>query len=144
MTPKDEAAYRIRIAETRVAEADRLLETALWAGATLLARAAIENAAKGVLACFQAVPRTHEPADVLDASLRDAAFPAELAPRAHALVPTLRGYGMKRHLELAYGDEQNLRTPDELVGEGDALRAVADARTLRSLAGDVRRTVLGA
>lgn len=143
MTPKDEAAYRIRIAETRVAEADHLIEKALWAGAALLARAAVENSAKGVLACFQSVPRTHEPADVLDAALRDAAFPPDLAARARALVPALRAYGMKRHIELAYGDENNLRPPDDLVGEGDARRAVADARTLLSLALDVRRTALG-
>lgn len=136
MTPKDEAGYRIALAEMRLRSAEGSLSAGRWADAALFARAAIENAAK-------AVPRTHEPAEVLRTALGLAAFPATANARARSLLPALDRYGLARHLELSYGDEQNFVSPEALVSESDARTAVADCRATVQLAVDVRALALG-
>ena len=143
MTPKDEAGYRIALAEMRLRSAEGSLHAGRWADAALFARAAIENAAKAVLACFQTVPRTHEPAEVLRTALGLPAFPAAADARARSLLPALDRYGLARHLELSYGDERNFVSPEALVSENDGRLAVADARATVQLAIDVRTLVLG-
>lgn len=142
MTPGDEAGYRIALAEMRLRSADESLKAERWADAALFARAAVENGAKAVLAIFQAVPRTHEPAEVLRTALDLPGFPASAEGRARSLLPTLDRHGLARHLELSYGDEQNFVSPEALVSEQDARQAVADARATLELAIDVRTLVL--
>jgi len=90
VTPKDEAGYRIALAELRLRSAEESLRGGRWADAALFARAAVENAAKAVLASFQTVPRTHEPTEVLRAALALPAFPRAVEPRARALLPSLQ------------------------------------------------------
>ena len=143
MTPKDEAGYRIALAEMRLRSAEESLRGRRWADAALFARAAVENAAKAVLACFQSVPRSHEPAEVLRAALALPAFPQAADRLARSLLPSLARYGLARHLELSYGDEKNFVSPEGLVGEPEARLACADAMTTLQLATDVRRLVLG-
>lgn len=58
-----------------------------------------------------------------------------MIPRDEAAYP--------RHIQLAYGDEQNFLLPDSLVGEADARRAVDDAREATRFAADVRAATLG-
>jgi HEPN domain-containing protein len=137
MSPGNEAGYRVRLAESRLRSAEDSAVAKRWADAALFARAAIENGAKAVLACFRTVPRTHEPSDIVRAALEDQAFPACLRDRAESLLPALGAYGLARHLQLTYGDEQNLRLPEELVGEGDARQSITDARAMVELAREV-------
>jgi HEPN domain-containing protein len=143
VTPKDEAGYRVTLAEMRLRSAEESLRTGRWADAAFFARAAVENAAKAILACFQTVPRTHEPVEVLRTALGLPAFPPAAGARARALLPSLERYGLARHLELSYGDERNFVSPEALVSEPDARLAVADAGAVLRLATDVRRAVLG-
>jgi HEPN domain-containing protein len=143
VTPKDEAGYRIALAELRLRSAEASLDAGRWADAALFARGSVENAAKAVLACFHTVPRTHEPAEVLRTALGLPAFPPAVDARARSLLPSLGRYGLARHLELSYGDERNFVSPEALVSEADARLAVADARATLQLATDVRQMVLG-
>lgn len=143
MTPKDEAGYRIVLAGMRLRSAEASLRGGRWADAALFARAAVENAAKAVLACFQSVPRTHEPTEVLRTALSLPAFPQAVEPQARSLLPSLQRYGLARHLELSYGDERNFVSPEAMVNEQDSRTAVADAHAILQLATDVRRLVLG-
>ena len=141
MTPRDEASYRIGLARTHLRAAEQLLYASIWPQCALLARAALENAAKAILACFKAVPRTHEPADILRSALSERRFPAALIVRGRDLLPILSQYGMSRHVQLAYGDEQNLLLPDALIQEEDARQAIADARAIVVFSADVQEAL---
>jgi HEPN domain-containing protein len=78
-----------------------------WRDSALFSRATVEHAAKAILACFAAVPRSHEPARLLELSLAQPSFPVQLRPEADALLPRLSSFGLQEHILLSYGDEEH-------------------------------------
>lgn len=144
MTPREGASYRLRLADLSLGSAQDSLSRARWRDAALFARAAVEHATKAILACFAAVPRTHEPREALDAALGDPRFPAALRDRAEALVPRLAAYGTKAHLELSYGDEQRGIDPWAIVTEERGRRDLAVADETVVLARDCIATLFEA
>jgi HEPN domain-containing protein len=143
MTGQDESAFRLRSAQKLLEKADEEASRASWREAALFARAAVENAAKAVLACFTTVPKTHEPALVLEEAVRLPGFPAALVPEAQSLLPIWRRYGMSQHVLLSYGDEQNLLDPWSLATPGLAREALAAAQTAVGFAARCRAAVFG-
>jgi HEPN domain-containing protein len=107
-----------------------------WRDSALFSRAAVEHAAKAMVACFAAVPRTHEPARLVQLALSAQAFPASLRATTEALLPDLSGFGLQDHILLSYGDEERGLDPWSLVDQGrskshldaaEAMLALADA-----------------
>jgi hypothetical protein len=142
MTAVDDAAYRLRLAEDLLARARRVAAVDAPSGA-MLARAAIENAAKAVLACFTSVARSHEPEKLLAEALAHEEFPAALGARARALVPHLASYGAQTHAQTAYGDEVKHRLPSEIIGDPEARAALRVADDAVALARDGHGAVFG-
>ena len=136
MTPRDSSRYRLELAESSLRVARDNLDRGQWREAALFARAAVENAAKAVQACFTSVHRTHDPDQPLAEALRSPQFPAGLRARAEALLPLLSDFGMKEHIALSYGDEEKGITPWELATEEKARGHVAVAEQATALAHD--------
>lgn len=134
MTARDDSAFRLHMAATLTRKAREALDRGDWREAAMFARGAVEAAAKSVLACLVNVPRSHEPADLLDGALQQPGFPEALAEEARQLVDLWRGYGMEQHILLSYGDERNRIDPWSLVTEKHARMAVSDAEAAAGFA----------
>ena len=93
MTPRESARYRLELADRALKVARESLDRSEWREAALFARAAVEHAAKAVMACFAAVSRTHDPQAALGPALANPAFPAALRDRAEELSPRLATLG---------------------------------------------------
>jgi hypothetical protein len=143
MTAKDEGTYRLQLAGQLLREA-QAQPAEMTHPQALLARGAIENAAKAILACFASVPRTHEPAQLLLEALQDPRFPQHFRSTAEALVPILRSYGMKEHVLLSYGDEEHRIDPASLVTVEHARASLDVAGRMVSLATQVLAQVFPA
>ncbi len=134
MSPDTSAAFRLNLAQRSLESARDNFTRGNWRDSALFSRAAIEHAAKAVLACFTAVPRTHEPARVLELALEAAGFPESCRDGAVALLPRLGGYGMREHILLSYGDEEHGIDPWSIVNARRATSHLADANEIVLLA----------
>jgi HEPN domain-containing protein len=114
-----------------------------WRDSALFSRASVEHAAKAILACFAAVPRTHEPARLLRAALEAEGFPAELRARAGDLLAELEGFGMQEHILLSYGDEEHGIDPWSMVDEVRATGHLRIAHATTALARECVGATLG-
>jgi len=144
MTGRDDSSFRLRTATMLLAKAREEASRASWREAALFARGAVENAAKAVLACLASVPKSHDPAPLLEEALRLPGFPAALAGEAQTLLPVWRRYGMAQHILLSYGDEQNLIDPWSLVTPELAGEAVSAAESAVEFAARCRTAIFGA
>jgi HEPN domain-containing protein len=114
-----------------------------WREAAVFARAAIENAAKAVVACFTSVPRSHEPGELLEHAAGLPQFPWAMRNEARALAVAWRAHGMSEHILLSYGDERNHIDPWELVTPESARATVSHARDAADFAARCAQAVLG-
>jgi len=140
MTAEQDARFRLDLANKLLVRAQDELARNNWREAAFFARGAIENAAKAIVACFGAIPRSHEPSALLTSVVDDPRFPTQLVATAQALSPRLLGYGMAEHLILSYGDERNHIDPWTLVTAQHADESVATATEILEFA----RTTVGA
>jgi HEPN domain-containing protein len=134
VTANDAARYRLELVERSLASARENVERGNWRDAALFARAAVEHAAKAVHACFAAVPRSHDPDEVLAAALGDARFPPSLRPIAQVLSEQARDMGRKEHILLSYGDEQKFVSPWTIATEERARHHLQLAEAMADLA----------
>ncbi len=138
MSPAVGAPYRLELARRSLESARDNHARGNWRDSALFARAAVEHASKAMLACFTAVPRTHEPARVLELALAAPAFPLELRSEAEAHRPALAGFGLSEHILLSYGDEEHGIDPWSLV---DAARAGSRLEVAEGMFGLAARCV---
>ena len=143
MTGRDDSAFRLGMAERLLAKAREAQARADWREASLFARGAVEAAAKAILSCFSAVPRSHEPGSLLERALGCDAFPAPMRSEASGLSEAWDAYGMEEHVLLSYGDEANRIDPWSLVTPARAGEAVAEAGRAVDFATRVRGAVFG-
>src|SRR6185436_9966516 len=87
LTPAVGASYRLALGSRSLQSARDNFSRENWRDSALFSRAAVEHAAKAILACFAAVPRSHEPARLLELALSAQQFPEQLRVSAEALVP---------------------------------------------------------
>jgi HEPN domain-containing protein len=136
LTPFVGAPYRLALARRSLESARDNFARGNWRDSALFSRAAVEHAAKAIVACFAAVPRTHEPARLVQLALASQAFPARLRASTEALLPGLSGFGLQDHILLSYGDEEHGVDPWSLVDRerseshlsaAEAMLALADA-----------------
>ena len=115
MTPAVGAPFRLALAQRSRESARDNFARGNWRDSALFSRATVEHAAKAILACFAAVPRTHEPARLLELALLATQFPSALRAAAEGLVPRLSDFGLQEHILLSYGDEEHGIDPWSLV-----------------------------
>ena len=142
MTAPEESAFRLRLAEDLLERARRIGDGDT-ATAVLLARGAIENAAKAALGCLATVARSHEPADLFRAALAEHDFPDSLRAEALALLPRLVPYGAQAHAQTSYGDEAKHLLPSEMFDPAQVASAREIAQTTLDLTKRLRRAVFG-
>lgn len=134
LTPAVGAPYRLGLARRSLESARDNFGRSNWRDSALFSRAAVEHAAKAIVACFTAVPRTHEPARLVQLALSAQAFPAPLRASAEALLPGLSGFGLQDHILLSYGDEEHGVDPWSLVDQGRGKSHLDAAEAMLALA----------
>ncbi len=134
MSPDSSATFRLKLAQRSLQSAQDNFSRGNWRDSALFSRAAIEHAAKTMLACFSAVPRSHEPMRIAELALEAEGFPAALRERTQAFLSRLAGYGMQEHILLSYGDEEHGIDPWAIVNANRAGSHLADAEQLVRLA----------
>ena len=129
-----DVAYRLRLADGFLGEAEEDLRLRRWRSAVDNAQLSVENSVKAVIARHRPMPRSHDlvgPLDELRGSRR-------LDPAEDEAMSVLRAcateLGYEQHVRSDYGEEASFRTPWELFGEDDAERAVETARRARLIA----------
>jgi HEPN domain-containing protein len=136
MTPAVGAPYRLALAQRSGESARDNFARDNWRDSALFSRATVEHAAKAILACFAAVPRTHEPARLLELALGAQHFPSDLRPVAQGLVVRLADFGLQEHILLSYGDEEHGIDPWSIVDRSRAESHLDAAEQMLTLASE--------
>ena len=132
MIGRQEAEYRLRLAQGFLAEALQDVDLKRWRSAVDNAQLAVENAGKAALALLGPVGRTHNPAVPLRQALQDGLFASP--HRIERLINLVETLGPDIHIQTDYGDELGDRTPWELFDESDARQALSMAEEAVNLA----------
>lgn len=134
MDSKEEALYRLRLAEGYVREAEEFYRLSRWRASVSSSQLAVENSAKAFLSLAGPVPKSHD----LSGLLLDAIEGLQLDKKAIRAVERLsecaRLLGLKEHILIDYGDELAFKTPWEIYDEGRAKRALELAREAYEIA----------
>lgn len=140
MVGRQDAEYRLRVADGFLAESRQDVSLGRWRSAVDNAQLAVENSAKAVLALVGPVGRTHNPAVQLRGALNEGLFAASERGQVQRLAEHAETLGFDVHVQTDYGDEMDGRTPWELFDDADASQALGIAEAAVELA----RTVIGA
>lgn len=132
-----EASYRMSLAEGYLRRAERFFKENAWLDCVRDAQAAVENAAKAIIANFAPVQRSHEPARQLEALLENGAFPEHLRPLVESGLAVFGAMGHREHIAVTYGDEETFTLPWELFDREDAKKALEVARKAVEIAREV-------
>jgi len=133
MQPREDADYRIVLAEEALVLARRDFGLQSWPTCLDFSQQTVENAAKAVLAVFGPHPPTHGPGDLLRQRVRRSLFPQGAVADVLRLASLSDAYGPDVHMRVRYGDEMNRIPPSLLFSEGsgrDALAAAEEALRL--------------
>ena len=128
MDSKEEARYRLRLAQGYLQEAEQLLGASQWRASVSSAQLAVENSAKAVLALVGPLPKSHDLSRMLLDAGEDLGLDDDHLRKLHRLAECARLLGFREHVMTDYGDELAYRTPWEIYDEGRARRALALAR----------------
>jgi len=128
MDSKDEARYRLRLAQGYLQEAEQLLGASQWRASASSAQLAVENSAKAVLALVGPLPKSHDLSRMLLDAGEDLGLDDDHLRKLHRLAECARLLGFREHVMTDYGDELAYRTPWEIYDEGRARRAFALAQ----------------
>ena len=137
MQTTEEIAYRLRLAEGFLAEAQQDMSLGRWRSCVDNSQLSVENAAKAALATLGPVGRTHDPAGLLRQGLADGRFSDAAMPAVADLAKQAELLGHDVHMETDYGSEHGWRTPWELFDEDDARQSLAIAESAVVLAQQV-------
>ena len=127
MNGPEHAAYRMRLAEGFLAEANQDTAIKRWRSATDNSQLAVENAAKAVLALCGVFGRTHQPAPHLRQAILNGNSGAIDSVQIERMAQLTELLGFDIHVQTDYGDETGKRTPWGIFGQPDAEEAVAIA-----------------
>ena len=134
MDSREEARYRLRLAEGYVREAEELLAASQWRACVSSAQLAVENSAKAVLALVGPLAKSHDLSSMLLDAAEDLGLGEEALRALERLAECARLLGFREHIMTDYGDELAYRTPWEIYDEGRAKRALALAKEAYEIA----------
>ena len=121
------AVFRIRLAQGFLSEAEEDYRLKRWRSCVSNAQLAVENALKALIALYEPVPRTHNPANVLRNLVFHGIIPNQISVNIQSILEDASGLSPQIHIETDYGDEARGLTPWELFSEEDAREALAIA-----------------
>ena len=124
-----ELAYRTKLAEGFLDEARQDVAGGRWRACVSSSQLAAENSAKAALATLGPVGRTHNPATLLYAAVREGRFEARLVRTVEGLAECASQMGTDVHVGSDYGDDATWRTPWEILTEADARDSLSTAET---------------
>lgn len=127
MQARNDADYRIVLAEESLALAHRDLQLQSWPTCVDFCQQTVENAAKAVLALVGPHPPTHGPGTLLKQRAQRGHFPQAVLPTVERLAKLSDDYGSDTHMRVRYGDEEARITPRGLFDEQSARDALAAA-----------------
>ena len=136
MDSEQDVAYRLRLAEGFLQEAEQDLPLSRWRSCVDNARLAVENAVKAVVARYGPVPRTHDITRLLDRVLSAAVMNSAVQENLSLLKHLAEQLGYAEHIRSDYG-EATCKTPWELFDQADAQQAVSVARQAVVLAREI-------
>lgn len=125
MSSENDAAYRLRLAKGFRQEAEQDLKLQRWRSCVDNAQLSVENAGKAIIALFEPVERTHNPAIKLRQLVQANRVASALRDELNAALSVFDQLGFEEHFMTDYGDEENYRDPWSLFTEEDAQKAVA-------------------
>jgi HEPN domain-containing protein len=111
MDSKEEARYRLRLAEGYLQEAEQLLGVSQWRACVSSAQLAVENSPKAVLALVGPLPKSHDLSAMLLDAAGDLGLGEESLPVLQRLAECARLLGCREHIMTDYGDELAYRSP---------------------------------
>ncbi len=123
-----EANYRMKLAEGYLERAERFFAENAWLDCVRDAQAAVENAAKAIIALFAPVQRSHEHIRQLASLLENGVFPEHIRPLVEDNLAVFGAMGRKELIAATYGDEETFTPPWELFDREDAEKALKMAR----------------
>lgn len=140
MDSKEEARYRLRLAEGYLREAEVLVLASQWRACVSSAQLAVENSAKAVLALVGPLTKSHDLSGLLLDAKDDLGLEEEGLRNLRRLAECARLLGFREHIMTDYGDELAYRTPWEIYDEERARRAFAVAQEACGLAAGLLRS----
>lgn len=141
MDAREDARFRLRLAEGFLAEAEQDLSLGRWRSCVDNSQLAIENAAKSVIAQRGPVGRTHSPTTYLRALLAAEKLPPGSGAQVERLAVLADAFGRDLHMASDYGDEAARLTPWELFDEPFARQTLSGARESVDLAREIQRAI---
>jgi HEPN domain-containing protein len=126
---QNDAEYRLRLAKGFQQEAEQDFQLQRWRSCVDNAQLSVENAGKVIIAIFEPVEKTHNPAvnlrKLIDKKLVDDSLLIDL----NAALAFFDELGFEEHFLTDYGDENNYRDPWSLFREEDAKKALEIMQT---------------
>lgn len=143
MNSKDDAWYRLRLAEGFLKEAQENLNYGQIRACVDNSQLAIENGAKAVVICFGPLGRTHNPVNALKRLTEKEDLINDTERLIDKMISLMEGFGEEKHILTDYGDEETYTLPWDLFDEEDAKEAIERAREVIDLARKVVAKIIG-
>ena len=142
MNFKEDAEFRKRLAKGFLNEALHNLEHQLWRSCVDNSQLSIENSGKMIIALFEPVEKSHNPAHQLRRLVEKKRLREIFNPQVEEIMTILDQFGIEEHFMTDYGDETTRTDPWSLFGEEDAKEALEMAEKCYSLAEQIYRNYL--
>lgn len=137
MNWQDDANYRLKLAQGFYEEASQDLESQRYRSCVDNSQMCIENSAKAIIVCFTPVGKTHQPGQQLKKIMKRE-LSSEIRERIKRAIPLVEQHGFEEHILTDYGDEENRKTPWELLNREAAEAAHKDATIIL---GEAKQTI---
>lgn len=127
MNSKEDAKYRLELASEFLKRGKFQFKQKLFREATDCFQLSIENSAKSIIAIFEPVEKSHDPWEQLKRLVKREIPLKKLANIIKKNLLLFKSYGSKKHILISYGDEKSFKTPWELFGKEEAIKALNTA-----------------
>lgn len=124
MNSQHDAEYRLRLAKGFQKEAEQDFQLQRWRSCVDNAQLSVENSGKAIIAIFEPVEKTHNPAINLRKLIAKGLVDSVLLGDLNAALTYFDELGFEEHFLTDYGDETNYRDPWSLFSEDDAQKAL--------------------
>ena len=134
MNCKEEAHYRLRLAEGFLIEAKQDLSLSRWRSCVDNSQLSVENSGKAIIVIFEPVEKSRNLSIQLKRLVKNKIVNKALIEDIDRALSLFEEIGSDKHFLTDYGDETTYRDPWQLFGEKDAQESLAIAEKCFSLA----------
>jgi len=124
MNSQADAEYRLRLAKGFQKEAEQDFQLQRWRSCVDNAQLSVENAGKAIIAIFEPVERTHNPAVNLRKLIDKKLIDNTLLNDLNTALNFFDELGFEEHFLTDYGDEKTYQDPWSLFSDEDAQKAL--------------------